>query len=221
MNKAGFEIWRKNNPDKPWQDFKFGIDDITTVAPIFDIIKLNDISKNIISTYSGEKLYSCWLDWAEKNDSKLAEILKSDRQKFIGLCAMDRDGSPKPRKDIYNMKMMKEYFSYMFDSPAQFEIDPADHENANALLDAYLQSFEMPESNEDWFNHVKAVAAAVGYATDNKLYKQNPENFKGNIAKACEYIRVAITGRKNSPTLFNIIELLGESETKKRLLHRF
>ena len=221
MINSGFEIWRKNNPDKPWQDFKFGIDDITTVAPIFDIIKLNDISKNIISTYSGEKLYSCWLDWAEKNDSKLAEILKSDRQKFIGLCAMDRDGSPKPRKDIYNMKMMKEYFSYMFDSPAQFEIDPADHENANALLDAYLQSFEMPESNEDWFNHVKAVAAAVGYATDNKLYKQNPENFKGNIAKACEYIRVAITGRKNSPTLFNIIELLGESETKKRLLHRF
>ena len=101
MINSGFEFWRKNNPTLSWEKFKFGINDITTVAPIFDEIKLNDIAKNIIATKSGEELYYDWLDWAKKYDKPLSTILENDKDKFIKLCAMDRDGSPKPRKDIY------------------------------------------------------------------------------------------------------------------------
>ena len=61
------------------------------------------------------------------------------------------------------------------------------------------------------------MAEKLGYATDNKAYKQNPENFKGNVATVCEYIRVAITGRKNSPDLYEIMILLGEKEILERL----
>lgn len=221
MINSGFENWRKNNPTLPWQEFKFGLSDITTVAPIFDGIKLNDIAKNIIATKSGEELYSAWLNWAKKYDKSLAKTLEEDRDKFVALCKMDRDGSPKPRKDIYCYGMMKENFSYIFERPTTFDITEEDKQNANEFLSAYVSSYTDASSNEEWFNNVKELAGKLGYAVDNKLYKANPESYKGNVAKACEFIRVAITGSKNSPTLFSIMKILGTEEVKARLNHRF
>lgn len=221
MINSGFEIWRKNNPDAPWQEFKFKPTDITTVAPIFDIVKLNDISKNIISRIDGASLYQNWLTWAKQYDEELAKIIEEEKEKFIKLCQMDRDGTPKPRKDIFNYSMMKKEFDYIFDSPQNYEIEEGDKEKANEFLARYSQEFSMPSSNEEWFNSVKELAGQMGYALDNKLYKQNPEQFKGNVAKVCEFIRLALTGRKNSPTLFTIMTILGEEEVKNRLMKKF
>ena len=221
MINSGFEIWRKNNPDKPWPEFKFGINDITAVAPIFDMVKLNDISKNVIVKMSGEELYKNWLNYAKEFDGELAQILEKDEQKYIRLCQMDRDGAAKPRKDIYNYSMMKEYFDYIFSAPKDYELAQEDKEKAKEFIAEYLKAFKMPNSNEEWFNDVKALAGTLGYATDNKLYKQNPDAYKGNVAKACEFIRVAITGHKNSPTLFTIMSILGEDEVKERLKNAF
>ena len=221
MINSGFEIWRKNNPDKPWQEFKFGINDITAVAPLFDMVKLNDISKNVIARQSGEELYANWLTWAKEYDAPLAEILEKDKARFTKVCAMDRDGATKPRKDIYNYSMMKDNFDYIFSRPASYELDSADTAKANEFLSEYLKTFTMPSSNEEWFEGVKALAEKLGYAIDNKLYKQNPDAYKGNTAKACEFIRVVITGHKNSPTLFTIMQILGEDEVKTRLSHKF
>lgn len=221
MINSGFENWRKNNPDADWREFKFKPTEITAVAPLFDIMKFNDISKNIISKMSGETLYLNWLGWAEEFDKDLAEILKANQEKFIKLCQMDRDGATKPRKDIYNYSMMKENFDYVFSTPSQYEISEEDKEKANEFLSHYSKSFNMPASNEEWFNEVKVVAENLGYATDNKLYKANPDAYKGNTAKACEFIRLAITGRKNSPTLYTIMTILGEEETKNRLKIKF
>ena len=221
MLNSSFENWRKNNPNLSWRDFKFGINDITAVAPLFDNAKFNDISKNVIARLSGEELYKNWLNWAKEYDRPLAETLEKDSEKFIKLCQMDRDGAVKPRKDIYNYHMMKEYFDYAFTEPKEYELDEKDIPLANEFLSEYLKTFKMPASNEEWFNDVKELAGKLGYATDNKLYKQSPDAFKGNTAKVCEFIRVAITGRKNSPTLFIIMTILGEDENKRRLAHRF
>ncbi len=221
MINSGFEIWRKNNPDANWQEFKFKANEITTVAPIFDLVKLNDISKNIISKQSGEELYQNWLKWAEEYDTPLAEILKTQKEKFVKACQMDRDGASKPRKDIYNYKMMKENFAYLFAKPVEYQLDPADKDNANEFLTEYAKTFTMPASNEEWFAGVKEIAEKMGYATDNKLFKAKPDAYKGNTAKVCEFIRLAITGTKNSPTLYTIMSILGEEETKSRLSIQF
>ena len=221
MVNSGFEIWRKNNPDKSWREFKFKPNEITTVAPIFDLVKLNDISKNVIATMSGGTLYENWLKFAKEYDSELVSVLESEKEKFVKVCQMDRDGRPKPRKDIYNYKMMKEKFAYFFNTPTKFDIDSEDREKANELLSEYRKKFAMPSTNEEWFNDVKLLAGELGYATDNKLYKENPSAYKGNVAKACEFIRVAITGEKDSPTLFTIMEILGEDEVKTRLNIKF
>lgn len=212
---SGFELWRKENPDKSWRDYHFGIKDITTVAPVFDIVKLSDISKNIIAKISGKNLFQMWLEWAREFDKPLAQKLEQDSEKFVKLCSMEREDSPKPRKDIYNLKMMQEYFSYAFERPKLDFIE--DKQNFVDFIQAYLKSFNMPKSNEEWFQNIKQIAGENGYALDNKLYKQNPEAYKGNVAKACLYARQAITGKDNGPSLFYIIDALGKEETLQRL----
>lgn len=221
MINSGFEIWRKNNPLASWREFKFKSHEITTVAPIFDMVKLNDISKNVISLMSGEELFAKWLAWAEEYNPELAQKLSADKEKFVKVCQMDRDGRPKPRKDIYNYSMMEEKFKYVFSAPETFEIADEDKEKANEFLTEYCKNFSLPATNEEWFENVKTLAGQIGYATDNKLYKANPENYKGNVAKACEFIRVAITGEKDSPTLHSIMTIIGEEETIKRLSKQF
>jgi len=221
MINSGFEIWRKNNPFTNWSEFKFKPNEITTVAPIFDIVKLNDISKNVIALMSGEELFAKWLDWAEEYNPSLAETLKSNPQKFVKVCQMDRDGRPKPRKDIYNYSMMEEKFKYVFEAPEKIDIAEEDKEKANEFISVYAENFKLPQTNEEWFENVKMLAGELGYATDNKAYKSEPEKFKGNVAKACEFIRLAITGEKDSPTLHTIMTIIGEEETKKRLSIKF
>ncbi len=216
---SGFEKWRKDNPNLLWSEFKFGINDITAVSPIFDLVKLNDISKNIIAKMNDVELYTNWLNYAKKYDFELAEKLIKDKEKFISVCKMDRVGVDKPRKDIYNYSMMKEYFDYMFTSPQKYEITDEEKLKANEFLTNYLIDFKLPTSNEDWFNSVKMLAEKLGYATDNKAYKQNPEKYKGNVAKACEFVRLAITGHKNSPQLYAIMKILGEKESKQRIMN--
>lgn len=211
---SGFEQWRKNNPELSWKEYKFGIKDITTVAPVFDLVKLNDIAKNLISKIPGRKLFQNWLDWAKEYDIELFRELNESKEKFIKLCEMERDGNAKPRKDIYNYKMMKEYFSYAFKRPY---INVQNKEDFKAFIFKYKENFKMFSSNAEWFEHIKKVAGECGFALDNKLFKENPNAYRGNIAKACEFARIAITGKESGPSLFYIIDALGKEEILARL----
>ena len=213
---SGFENWRTNNPDAPWQDFKFGINDITAVAPIFDLVKLNDVSKNVISRMKASEVYDRVLNWANEFNPEFAQFLKDNKNYSIKVFNIDRE-TPKPRKDIYCWSMVEDYYSYMFNAPTSTELDQTDEANYKEFIAAYGKNFKLPATKEDWFNGVKELAEKLGYATDNKLYKANPEAFKGNTAKACEFIRIALTGRKNSPDLYEIMTILGEAEVKARL----
>ena len=213
---SSFEIWRANNPTLSWNEFKFGIHDITTTSPVFDMVKLNDISKNVIARMSAQEVYDNVLAWANEYDKEFASYLKNNKEYSVKVFNIDRE-SPKPRKDIYNWKMIKSYFSYMFSRPNKEELEESEKEKYNEVICAYAKDFSLAPTKEDWFAGVKNLAEKLGYATDNKAYKQNPEAFKGNTAKVCEFIRIALTGRKNSPDLYEIMTILGEDEIKSRL----
>jgi len=212
---SGFEGWRNANPDKPWTDFKFGVNDITTVAPIFDLVKLSDVSKNVVSKMTALEVYENTLAWAEEYDAEFASYLKANKDYAVKVLNIDRE-TPKPRKDIFKWSMVKEYFDYMFDEPTTSELDEADKEKFVEFISKYSENYKVEDTKEDWFANVKAVAEALGYATDNKLYKANPEAYKGNTAKACEFIRLALTGRKNSPDLYEIMKILGNEKVNTR-----
>lgn len=212
---SGYEPWRAKNPNADFTEFKFGIHDITAVSPMLDLVKLNDISKDVIARMSSEEVYGEWLKWAEEYKPSLAETLKEQKVLAIKVCGIGRGGA-KPRKDIYKWSMMEDLYSYMFHAPSEFEeIDNI--ENYKEFLAEYSKDFRLPTDKDAWFEGVKKTAEKLGYATDNKLYKANPEAFKGNTAKVCEYIRIALTGRKNSPDIYEIMTILGENETLARL----
>lgn len=212
---SGFEGWRNANPDKPWTDFKFGVNDITTVAPIFDLVKLSDVSKNVVSKMSALEVYENTLAWAEEYDTEFAEYLKANKDYAVQVLNIDRE-TPKPRKDIYKWSMVKEYFDYMFDEPKTSELAEEDKANFVEFISKYSENYTVEETKEEWFANVKTVAESLGYATDNKLYKANPEAYKGNTAKACEFVRLALTGRKNSPDLYEIMKILGNEKVNAR-----
>lgn len=213
---SGFEGWRKDNPDLPWQEFKFGVNDITAVAPIFDLIKLNDISKNLIARKTATEVYEDILVYAKEYDVDFARYLENNRDYAIAVLNIDRENA-NPRKDIYNWKMVKEYYSYMFGDVENYEVSEEEKANFKEFAQNYAQDFSMPQTKEEWFANVKLLAEKLGYAIDNKLYKSNPTVYKGNTAKACEYIRVALTGRKNSPDLYSIMQVLGTQKVVERL----
>lgn len=212
---SNFENWRKANPTADIMDFPFNGFKITANTPIFDFVKLNDISKEIISKYSADKCYQELLAWARENSAENLDYLVKDREYVTKVLNIDRE-KPKPRKDIYKWSMFFDVFDYMFGAPASYELDESEKNEFGRVLREYKKYLNL-SSKEVWFDKIKEMADELGYATNNAEYKQNPEKFKGNVAKVCEYIRIAVTGRKNSPDLFEIMTLLGEKEVVDRL----
>ena len=219
---SSFEPWRTKNPTLSWKEFKFGVNDITAVSPLLDMVKLADIAKNIVAKQMAEEVYENALAWSQEYNKPFAQFLKDNKEYAIKVFAIDRY-NPKPRKDIACYSELPVYFSYMFkpyfkaDSLTHFELEDANLQNLKEVLVAYKDVVCAADDKETWFNKIKIMADSLGYATDNKAYKANPEAFKGNVAKVCEYIRIAITGRKNSPDLHTIISILGQEETQSRL----
>lgn len=215
---SSFEPWRAQNPQKSWKEFEFTINDITAVSPILDMVKLNDMAKNVVSRLSASQVYDYTLAWAEEYDADFVKYLKENKDYCTKVFNIDRE-TPKPRKDIYMWSMIKDKdcFGYMFEEPTSTELDMAEKDNYNEAISEYAKIYHKYDTKEEWFAGVKALAERLGYATDNKLYKANPQAFKGNTAKLCEYIRLAITGKKNAPDLYEIMTILGEDKVLKRL----
>ena len=215
---SNFEIWRKQNPLADLKEFPFDGFKITANTPIFDMVKLNDISKDIISRYTADQCYEKLLTWAREYSIENVDYFVKDKEYVTKVLNIDRE-KPKPRKDIYKWSMVLDKFDYMFGKPSTFEIDDQNKKAMCEVLQEYPKYLNL-SSKEVWFEKVKEMAGKLGYATDNKEFKANPEKFKGNVAKVCEYIRVAITGHKDSPDLFEIMSLLGEKEVVERLLEK-
>ena len=212
---SGFEMWRKNNPNLPYTEYHFKPLNITASSPVLDMDKFNDISKEVISKYTAEKCYELLLAWAREYSRENVDYLVKDKDYVTKVLNIDRE-KPKPRKDIFKWSMFFDLFDYMFGKPHSYELDEDKKSDFCEVLKNYKNYLDL-SSKEAWFENVKKMAGDLGYATDNKLFKANPEAFKGNVATVCEYIRVAVTGRKNSPDLFEIMTLLGKEEVLERI----
>ena len=212
---SNFETWRAKNPTADIMKFPFDGFKITANTPIFDFVKLNDVSKEIISRYSADRCYADLLAWAREYSLENVDYLVKDKEYVTKILNIDRE-KPKPRKDIYKWSMFFELYDYMFSDPTHYELDEDKKKDFEKVLREYKKYLNL-SSKEVWFENIKKMATELGYATDNKDFKANPDKYKGNVATVCEYIRVAITGRKNSPDLFEIMSLLGEKEVLQRM----
>ena len=217
---SDFENWRKANPDLHYTEFPFSIKKMSSSNPMFDLVKINDISKNIISRIPAKQLLRDIVDWANEFDTQLAKILLSNQDLAEKLLSIDRENA-RPRKDIGCFREVKSLFSYMFneifDQKTSLVFDEKYLKaDIKELLTEYSKVYNIEDDKQQWFENLKACADKCGYV-DMKTYKANPEAYKGNVADASNIIRVAVTGRTNTPDLCEIMKLLGREEVLSRL----
>lgn len=220
LANSNFEDWRMENPTASLFDFPYSADKMNAGNPMFDMVKLNNISKNYISRLTAEEVYDMAKTWAEANNQELFNVLENNKEFAINVFSIDR-GGVKPRKDIAKWNELLNYFDYMFKSydlinPNFEKFTKISNEEICNIFNNYAQNFDANLEKNEWFSGLKVDAEKFGFAVDNKLYKANPENYKGNVADYCAIIRLALTGKDNTPDLYSICNVLGKDELVAR-----
>ena len=222
IGNSNFESWRRANPDAPMSDFKFEINKMSVSGAIFDLVKLLDVSKNVISKYTKEAMYEEVLAWANRYDKELAKLLEN-KEYSLKIFGIER-GNAKPRKDISKWSDVKNAIIYMYDEEflkqnTDFEYGKINDKNEiKKILTLYLEKyFDINDDKQTWFDKMKDLSEELGYAREVKEYKQNPEKWPGHVGDISTVLRVSLTGRQNTPDLYEIMQVLGKESIEKRI----
>ena len=217
-----FENWRRANPDKPMEEFDFQLNKMSVSGALFDMVKLLDIGKTVISKMTAEAVYEKALEWAKEYDSEL-EALLQDKEYALKVFGIER-GNKKPRKDIAKLSDVKENIDYMYDSEfynkvQEYPYQPAisDKEDISKILDLYIEKYyDENDDKQAWFDKIKALAVEMGYAGEVKEFKANPGMYKAHVGDVSTVLRVALTSRTNTPDMYEIMQVLGKNRIAKR-----
>lgn len=219
---SSFENWRRANPDKNIEEFDFKLNKMSVSGALFDMVKLLDIGKTVISKMTAEEVYDNVFDWAKKYNKELEEMLK-DKDYSLKVFGIER-GNKKPRKDISKWSEVQENIQYMYDekffnSNIEYPYQVINSkEDINKILSLYIEKyFDENDDKEMWFNKIKDLAEECGYAREVKEFKANPGMYKAHVGDVSTVLRVALTGRTNTPDMYEIIKVLGKESVLKRL----
>ena len=186
---------------------------------LFDLVKLTDVSKNVISTMKAETIYERLTEWAKNYDEDFYALLTRDKDYAVNILNIDRE-VPKPRKDIAKWNEVKDYISYFYGelyAPDHTLPQNINRQDAADILEAYLKVVDTDDDKDTWFAKIKALCEPLGFTPNVKEYKKNPEAYKGHVGDVSTVIRIALTSRTNTPDLHAITALLGDAEVKSRL----
>ena len=216
-----FENWRRQNKDASIEEFDFKLNKMSVSGALFDMVKLQDVSKIVISKMTAEEVYEKALDWANRHDEELAKMLE-DKEYSLKVLGIER-GNTKPRKDIAKWSDVKENIIYMYDDKFLNEEQEYpyqvinDQNDINKILDLYIEKYYNPEDDKQtWFNKIKELAGEMGYAEEVKEFKANPGMYKAHVGDVSTVLRIALTGRTNTPDMYEIMQVLGKTSMQKR-----
>ena len=218
---SNYEQWHTENKDKKFTDFRFSADKMSTSGALYDLMKLDDISKNIISKMTKEEVYTESLKWACKHSDTLVNLIKRDEEYYKSIINIERE-QEKPRKDIAKWSDIESLIWYMYSDVYNrkekvYEWKKiTDKDEIKNILSLYIEKYMDLSSKEVWFDKIKLMCDEIGYASNMKDYKKNPENYKGNVADVSTVLRVALTSKSMTPDLFEIMNILGKDEVKLR-----
>ena len=216
-----FENWRRQNKDASIEEFDFKLNKMSVSGALFDMVKLQDVSKIVISKMTAEEVYEKALDWANRHDEELSKMLE-DKEYSLKVLGIER-GNTKPRKDIAKWSDVKENINYMYDDKFLNEEQEYpyqvinDQNDINKILDLYIEKYYNPEDDKQtWFNKIKELAGEMGYAEEVKEFKANPGMYKAHVGDVSTVLRIALTGRTNTPDMYEIMAVLGKTSMQKR-----
>ena len=218
---SNFENWRRANKDKSIDKFELQLNKMSVSGALFDMVKLLDIGKTVISRYTAEKVFDEAKQWAERHDEELNKMLE-DKEYALRVFGIER-GNKKPRKDIAKWSDVKENIEYMYDDvfyskkrdyPYQVINDK---EKIKKILDLYIEKFYDDNDDKDtWFEKIKELAGEMGYAKEVKEFKANPDKYEAHVGDVSTVLRVALTSRTNTPDMYEIMKILGKDRIKER-----
>jgi glutamyl-tRNA synthetase len=216
---SNYEEWRLAEPDVPSEDFVVSTDKMGVSGILFDLDKLSDISKDTLVRLPADELAAFMLDWAAREHTDALPVLEENFSILIEALDVGRAGD-KPRKDLAFAKQILAFISFYFDE--WFEVVDALPENvgsedAGAILAGYLKTYDHSDDRDAWFGKIRELAVALGYAAKPKDYKKDPESYKGHVGDVSAAIRLAITGRKDSPDIWEIQQVIGEDRVRRRI----
>ncbi len=216
---SNFEDWRRANPDVSASDFRFSYKKMNPAGALFDVMKLRDVSKDVVSRMSADTVYKEVLTWAGEFDSEFAVCLASQPELSRAALAIGRGGK-KPRKDFAVWSEVRGYMGFFFDE--LFRIEDAYPEKftpelIRTALSAFLTTYDPADEQSVWFDKIKAVADSLGFASDMKAYRAAPEQYSGNVADVSMFLRIAVTGKQNSPDMYEVMRVLGAERVRARI----
>ena len=219
---SNFENWRRANKDASIDEFELQINKMSVSGALFDMVKLLDVGKTVISKFTAEEVYNQSLEWAENYDKDLAEILKKDKEYALKVFGIER-GNKKPRKDIAKWSDVRENIEYMYDEMFNSKKQEynyqviSDKESIEKILKLYIEKYyNENDDKQTWFDKIKELAGEMGYAKEVKEFKANPEKYKAHVGDVSTVLRVALTGRTNTPDMYEIMQILGKDRIKSR-----
>ena len=216
---SNFEEWRKANKTEDISKFPFNLKKMSVSGALFDMVKFNDVSKNVISVMTAKEVYKLVTDWAMDYNEVLYALLSEDKEKATAIFNIDRD-NPKPRKDIACWEEVENYVSFFYNEIYDADYTLPEHlnkEDAIEILTKYKDVYSKDDTKEEWFNKIKELCSDCGFTPNVKEYKQNPDAFKGHVGDVSTVIRIAITSRTNTPDLYYILQILGTDEVMRRI----
>ncbi len=220
---SNFEEWRIANPDADVDEFQFTLEKMSNSGALFDLNKLNDVSKEVLLKVPASEIYDFLRAWADefRPDDQAVQTMLADRAYMERVLDIGRNAERNPRKDHIFARQMMENLTYFFDETFQIT-DPMPEEVVNAgdvrvILEKYLATYDHSDDNETWFNKIREITDELGYAVKPKDYKKHPEDYKGHVGHVSTVIRVALMGRQQSPDVWEIQQILGEDRVRARL----
>jgi glutamyl-tRNA synthetase len=216
---SNFEEWRRANPTAPLNDFPFSPKKMSVSGSLFDMEKLRDVSKNVISRMSAEEVYDFVAAWTADNDPEFHQLFVRNPEQTKAFLSIGRGGK-KPRKDLTFWSEVKTYMDFMFEelfAPDYSGMPESTKADAKAILTEYKSLYHPQEDMSTWFETIKKLADQHGFAPETKLYKSNPDAYKGPVGDISMVLRVAICGRTNAPDLYSVMQLMDQEEINRRL----
>ena len=221
LANSNFEDWRKQNPTLSYKDFKFDIKKMNTSGALFDFVKLDSVSRDVISRFKAEDIYNYVVNWTEKYNKNLYDLITKNKDYTISIFNIERENTKKPRKDISKWNEVENEIKYFFELDKKNIIDKLknfNNEDIKNIVNSFLNIYNIEDDNNAWFDKIKTISKDNGYCDNIKEYKENPDKYKGNVSDVAKILRIIITGREQSPDLCSIMKILGIEKIKERLL---
>ena len=219
---SNFENWRRANKDASIDEFELQINKMSVSGALFDMVKLLDVGKTVISKFTAEEVYNQSKEWAKTFDKELYSILDKDKEYALKVFGIER-GNKKPRKDIAKWSDVKENIEYMYDE--LFEKNKQDYEyqvisdkqEIDKILDLYINKYyDENDDKQTWFDKIKELSGEMGFAKEVKEFKENPGKYKAHVGDVSTVLRVALTKRTNTPDMYEIMKILGKDKIQQR-----